>query len=174
MTVLAWSHCAKSEEGIAPPREVRTGPTKSGMKITKSATLPSIKKKPSSVTIFGASHNGSSLTKLSHCVFATLISWGRACGGQDRRGAGVEVGAYVWFQYVFGDGRLVDGGIFVRLEVNESIFRYAFRNRSFCPAAGASVSMSCLGGELARSKWMVGSVYALLLALRAMGAVERM
>jgi hypothetical protein len=44
----------------------RTGPTRSGIKMDTNDTLTRINMKPSSVTIFGASHNGSSLTKPFH------------------------------------------------------------------------------------------------------------
>jgi hypothetical protein len=47
-------------------RVKRTGPTKSGMNITRKATFVRIKQNPISVTIFGASHNGSSSTKPFH------------------------------------------------------------------------------------------------------------
>lgn len=46
-----------------------TGPTRSGMKISKSTTLPKMKKNPMRVTMFGASHNGRSSTAAFHCRF---------------------------------------------------------------------------------------------------------
>lgn len=45
-----------------------TGPTRSGMKMTNSATLTKMKKNPIRVTMFGASHNGKSSTKAFHCI----------------------------------------------------------------------------------------------------------
>lgn len=45
----------------------RTGPTKSGIKTTKRPMFPRMKKKPSNVTMFGASHSGKSSTAAFHC-----------------------------------------------------------------------------------------------------------
>lgn len=49
-----------------------TGPTKSGMKISKSITLARMQKKPRRVTMLGASHNGRSSTKPFHWVIDQL------------------------------------------------------------------------------------------------------
>ena len=45
---------------------VLTGPRRSGMYIWRMTTLIKIQKKPKSVTMFGASHRGRTLTKAFH------------------------------------------------------------------------------------------------------------
>ncbi len=50
-----------------------TGPTKSGMKMTKQITLERMKKNPNNVTIFGASHNGRSSTNAFHYITLSTI-----------------------------------------------------------------------------------------------------
>ena len=54
----------------------RTGPTKSGMKISRHITFDRMKKNPNSVTIFGASHNGNSSTNAFHYILLSNLSGG--------------------------------------------------------------------------------------------------
>ncbi len=94
-----------------------TGPTKSGMKSSRSITLARMQKKPRSVTMFGASHNGRSLTKPFHYVTLQLsrnkaeMQWSRA---------------YIVFENVPRDQGFVDARVFVRLKMDESVLRHTF------------------------------------------------
>ena len=53
---------------------VLTGPTRSGMKITKRPTFVRMKKNPMRVTMFGASHNGNSSTNAFHYSGVNFIA----------------------------------------------------------------------------------------------------
>jgi hypothetical protein len=87
----------------------RTGPTRSGIKMDTNKTFTRINMKPSSVTILGASDNGSSLTKLFHYSALAQIQRRPACANY-----------YIVPQYMVGNPRLIHAGVFVRLEVDES------------------------------------------------------
>ena len=70
------------------PRTVRllTGPIKSGIVTSINATFPKTKKNPMRVTMFGASHSGSSSTTAFHwptsalSVFAFDVKVGQGAG----------------------------------------------------------------------------------------------
>ena len=121
-----------------------TGPTRSGITATSRATLPRMKKNPRRVTMFGASHSGSSSTKAFHCetpVLSTSTKPGHSKARQRdelprrRPSGGVVVGRaaiYIWSENVVRDRRLVDAGVLVALEVYEGIVRDAFRDRLLC------------------------------------------
>lgn len=49
-------------------------------------------------------------------------------------GRWMSVGTYVWSQDIVGEGRLVDGGVLVRLEVDQSVLRDALSSGFFCTA----------------------------------------
>lgn len=49
-------------------KEGHTVPRRSASNISHSATFPMMKKKPISVTIFGASHSGKNSTHAFHCA----------------------------------------------------------------------------------------------------------
>lgn len=66
--------------------------------------------------MFGASHNGRMLTKAFHCRCAGVLA------GFCVRRQLLEIGdAYPGAEDVLGDGGFVDAGVFVGLEVDESI-----------------------------------------------------
>jgi hypothetical protein len=73
-----------------------------------------MKKNPSNVTIFGASHNGRSCTKPFHYVFQQS-SWFHLR----------SVRAYVVFQDVIRYQGLVDARIFIRLQMNQGLLGHA-------------------------------------------------
>lgn len=96
-----------------------TCPRRLGSYTSRRATLPKMKKKPSSVTILGASHIGSSLTKpfhyqLSECIL--LLRSLRKC-------------AYIMSEYVVWNVWFVDGRVLVRLEVDQGILGERFMDR---------------------------------------------
>lgn len=77
--------------------------------------LARIKKKPSRVTMFGASHSGRILTKAFHYHYISV----RALGG------GMWEKAYPWTEDVFRDRGLVNCRVLVGSQVNKSIVRDA-------------------------------------------------
>lgn len=96
--------------------EQQTGPTKSGMNISKHMTLLRMKKNPNNVTIFGASHNGSNSTKAFHCVPLSISSLP----------TNIRWKTYVMFEDVIRDQRFIDTGVLIALEMNERVFGHAF------------------------------------------------
>lgn len=56
------SHAKNVFRGVQP----LTGPTRSGMNSSRNPTFAKMKKKPRSVTMFGASHKGKSSTNAFH------------------------------------------------------------------------------------------------------------
>lgn len=50
----------------------------------------------------------------------------------EQLGRGPESSTYVWAKDVVGYGRLVDGGVFVRLQVDQRIVRDALGGSFFC------------------------------------------
>jgi hypothetical protein len=129
MTVPA-SRSAACYLRICPVCRLLTGPTRSGMYSSSSATFPSMKKKPNSVTRFGAIQSGRSSTKPFH--YAWVRSWyGCACPG----------GAYVVFKDVAGDEGLVHARVFVRFQVLQGVFRHALMLCAFCGRHELAISL---------------------------------
>lgn len=114
-----------------------TGPTKSGMKISRHITFERMKKNPSRVTMFGASHNGSNSTKAFHYVLLSNLY----------RGFG-ELAAYVVLENIIRNQGLVDAGILVGLEMNKRFFRHALVCGFLCVShSSADTREIDLGGE---------------------------
>ena len=90
-----------------------TGPTKSGINITKHITLLRMKKNPNSVTIFGANHIGRSSTKAFHYMFSV---W---------RLLGSSSVTYIVLQDVIRNKGFIDTRIFVGFQMNKGFLRNA-------------------------------------------------
>ena len=81
-----------------------TGPTRSGTIQPHNATFPSMKKKPMSVTMFGASHSGNNSTKAFHYgIDQRLLLFFRAHM------------PYVVLEDIFGEVGFVDAAVLVGL-----------------------------------------------------------
>jgi hypothetical protein len=88
-----------------------------------------MKKNPSSVTRFGASHNGNNSTKPFHCC---LLERARGNSAARRQGE-----AYIVFEDVAGDGGFVNARVFVRFQMLQRIFGDALMcRRDWCLSAG--------------------------------------
>jgi hypothetical protein len=87
----------------------RTGPTKSGIQITRQITFERMKKNPSKVTMLGASHSGRSSTNAFHYNPSADFFIG-------------VWGAYVVLEDIVRNQRFVDTRILVRLQMDESLF----------------------------------------------------
>jgi hypothetical protein len=82
--------------------------------MTRQITFDRMKKNPSNVTMFGASHNGRSCTKPFHYIF------------QQSPSLQLEIPrAYVVFQDIIRYQGLVDTRIFIGFQMNQGLFGHA-------------------------------------------------
>lgn len=115
---------------------VLTGPTRSGTYSSITTMLPRMKKKPSRVTRFGASHMGSSSTKPFHCrdtlePLSCAAARAACCLGP----AGKGRAAYVVLEDVSRDEGLVDARILVRPEMLQRVLGHALVRGGLCSRA---------------------------------------
>ena len=118
----------------------RTGPSRSGIMTTSRPTLKRIHMNPRRVTMFGATHSGSSSTKAFHYSISACVPIALALAHLEKPGGRGRGSAYVWPQDVVGYRGLVDSRVLVGLEVDQGVVRDALGDCFFCGVDAATVS----------------------------------